>query len=328
MKKYLSFILFITFSLSVFSQTPIEKGLASFDKKDAEKFIGILASDSLEGRAGGTTGGMKAADYLKSIFEEYGIKPWVKGYFQPFGIDNSRKTVSLDKAKIGSPQMRNILGTIRGKNANEVVIIGAHYDHLGVRKNRTNDSIYNGADDNASGVAGVLQVAKAFVASGQQPKRTIIFALWDGEEMGLLGSFYFTEDYYNNVQPPLLEPAQIKGYINLDMIGRDKNDTETTHVINYLSTDKPVFKEWVQSAISTYDLKLEPDFQGLENLPGGSDHMPFQMKGVPIIYYFTDLHKDYHKPSDHADKINYTKLTEISKISFLNLWNLANLDDY
>lgn len=330
MKRNIVLILVSLFCISAFSQTPLEKGLASFDKQDAMEYIYVLANDSLEGRAAGTTGGMKASEYLKSLFVNFGLRPWVKDYFQPFSVDGSRRPASLEKARIGSPRMRNILGYIRGKNPNEVVIIGAHYDHLGIRKNRTNDSIYNGADDNASGVAGVLQVAKAFVASGERPKRTVIFALWDGEESGLLGSFYFTDDYYENIQPPMLEAAPIKGYINLDMIGRNEDGSEAKakHVVSFLSEDKPVFREWVEDGVSKYNLKLESDFRGLDNLPGGSDHMPFQYKGVPIIFYYTGMHKDYHKPGDEADKINYEKLTEISKIAFLNLWNLANTDEY
>ena len=106
--------------------------------------------------------------------------------------------------------LRNILGKIEGKNPNEIVIIGAHYDHIGYDPMLEGDQIYNGADDNASGVQAVLQVARAFLATGEQPERTVIFAFWDGEEKGLLGSRYFAMNY-----PDI---KKVKGYLNYDMI--------------------------------------------------------------------------------------------------------------
>lgn len=318
MKSNIALIFFFLFSVSIFSQSSIEKGLESINKQDAEKYIGILASDSLEGRKPGEPGGIKAGEYIKNTYVELGIKPWRKDYFQPFESTSFRSSGN---------QMRNVLGYIRGKNANEVVIIGAHYDHLGIRKTPIdNDSIFNGADDNASGVSAVLQVAKAFAASGERPERTIIFALWDGEEMGLLGSFYFVEDYFTNIPPPMLSAPAIKGYINCDMIGRNKND-DPTHVIAYYSTEKP-FGEWIVNDVEEYNLNLTPDFPSMDDMSGGSDHFPFMQKGVPFIFFFTDLHKDYHKVTDHADKINYDKVTEISKVAFLNLWRMANMENF
>ena len=109
-----------------------------------------------------------------------------------------------------------MLGVIEGNTPQEIVVVGAHYDHLGMDGNLVGDAIYNGADDNASGVAAVLQIAQAFLATGVQPARTVIFALWDGEEKGLLGPAYFVQSFR--------EMAHIKGYLNFDMIGRNSDE--------------------------------------------------------------------------------------------------------
>ncbi|GAB6009504.1 M20/M25/M40 family metallo-hydrolase [Dysgonomonas reticulitermitis] len=316
--KILLALLFILPSF-VFSQSAEEKGLSSIVRHDAERFITILASDSLEGRKGGEPGGLKAAEYIRAELKSMGVKPWKKDYFQPFTSTSFRAT---------SNEMRNVLGYIRGKNANEVVMVGAHYDHIGIRKTPIdNDSIFNGADDNASGVAAVLQVAKAFMASGRQPERTIIFGFWDGEEMGLLGSYHFVDDYYKNIPIPLTAAPEIKAYINCDMVGRNKDDN-TKHVIAYYSPEKEIFQTWINDDIEGYNLNLEPEFRSMDNQNGGSDHMPFMSAGAPIIFYHTDLHKDYHKLTDHSDKINFDKVTEIAKVTFLNMWHMANEEDY
>lgn len=317
-KTFIFTLILLIFSTCTFSQNPIDKGLNSITKEKAMEYIGVLAHDSLQGREAGTKDGLKAANYLRAELESMGLKPWRGNYFQPFSGSRHGGTSS------NNPNMQNVLGYIQGKKSDEIVIIGAHYDHVGIRSNGTNDTIYNGADDNASGTSAVLQVAKAFVESGEKPERTIIFALWDGEEKGLLGSFFFVEDHYSYTPIPLTEPIPVKGYINLDMIGRNKNKDATTHVITYTSSSKPKLAEWVKNDIETYNLNLSPDFQPSDQLPGGSDHLPFDQKGVPFIFYFTDMHPDYHKASDHADKINYDKVTNITKIAFLNLWKMAN----
>lgn len=325
-KITLTLLVSIISIITVYAQTSvdtqsIEKGLNAITRENAIKYIEILAHDSLEGREAGKSGGLRAAEFLKRTFEEMGIKPWRGKYFQPFSGSRYGGTSSEN------PNMQNVLGYIKGKKADEVVIVGAHYDHVGVKFNNTNDSIYNGADDNASGTSAVLQVAKAFVESGEKPERTIIFALWDGEEKGLLGSSYFVEDHFKYLPIPLVEPITIKGYINLDMIGRNE-EGGGTYVVAFRSKSTPVFEEWIKDGVETYKLNLSPEFRDPNSMPGGSDHMPFDMKGVPYIFYYTGMHPDYHRESDHADKINFDKVTDISKVAFLNLWNMANTSDF
>lgn len=315
--RRLLFILLI-FPASLFSQSSVEKGLYAISKEDAERYIRILAGDSLQGRKAGGAGGIMASEFIKNTLAEIGVLPWADSYYQAF-VSMRRKPLNL----------RNVIGCIQGKYTDQIVIIGAHYDHLGIMKNSTNDSIYNGADDNASGVSAVLQIAKAFVESGEKPVRTVVFALWDGEEVGLLGSSYFVENYYNSIPVfPLVSAPTIKGYVNCDMIGRNKTELDVTHVVSYFSPERPEFGEWIKDGIEEYGLNLTPEFRSMNDAPGGSDHIPFQQKGIPVIFYNTDLHPDYHKPSDEADKINYDKVVDVSKIAFLNLWNMANLKDF
>lgn len=212
--------------------------------------------------------------------------------------------------------MRNVLGKIEGKNLGEIVIIGAHYDHLGVGPMLNGDQIYNGADDNASGVSAVLQVAQAFLATGVQPECTVIFAFWDGEERGLLGSKYFVHHF--------ADIDKVKGYLNYDMIGRNKDETNPTHVVYFYTEAHPVFGEWLKNDIEKYKLNLTPDYRPWDRPVGGSDNASFAVRDIPVIWYHTDGHPDYHMPGDETHRINWDKVVNITKASFLNMWNMTN----
>lgn len=330
MKKRI--LLFVTFllSLSVVAQTSKDKGLATINKESAEAYISFLASDALQGREGGKNSRI-AAGYIKSLLQDMGVKPLnSKDYFQPFeAYSRERQTKSrfsvhpdsISKYKQERAYRRlefnNVLGCIEGKNKNEYVVVGAHFDHLGIDESLVGDQIYNGADDNASGVSAVLQIAKAFHISSQQPERSIIFAFWDGEELGLLGSEYFAAN--------CSFISSIRGYLNFDMIGRNKDEAQPKHVVYFYTESHPAFGEWLKSDIQQYGLNLEPDYRPWDRPIGGSDNASFAKRDIPVIWYHTDGHPDYHQPSDHADKINWDKLVDITKASFLNMWNLANL---
>lgn len=319
-----SFVLCTT----LWAQSPQQKGLDVINKENAEAYIGFLASDELEGREAGFHGGRIAGEYIVSNLKTMGISPLFETYYQPFEAYNKERQKrgrfqvhpdSIAILKLGVYQklsMRNILGKIEGKNPNEYVIIGAHYDHLGVDPMLEGDQIYNGADDNASGVSAVLQIAKAFLATGEKPERTVIFAFWDGEEKGLLGSKYFVQNFP--------EIKKVKGYLNFDMIGRNNNEARPTHVVYFYTESHPVFGDWLKNDIKKYKLNLTPDYRPWDKPVGGSDNASFALLDIPVIWYHTDGHPDYHMPSDHADKINWNKVVDITKASFLNMWNLAN----
>ena len=262
MKKIIIAALLIAANLSVLAQKPIEKGLQSISEQSAKASISFLASDELEGREAGSRGGRVAGEYIVSMLRMMNLSPLGDSYYQPFEACHNQvaqkgrwqvhpdSIAQLKKGVYKHLQLNNILAKIEGKRTDEYVIVGAHYDHLGIDPTLAGDCIYNGADDNASGVSAVLQLAKAFLASGQQPERTIIFAFWDGEEKGLLGSSYFVQNcsFINSV----------KGYLNYDMIGRNSNEAKP-QLVDYFYTEANVaFGEWLKNDIKKYKLKLEP----------------------------------------------------------------------
>lgn len=311
-----------------FAQSPIERALNTINRSSAEATINFLASDELQGREAGFHGSRVTSEYIVSLLQWMGVSPLADSYFQPFDAYRKERQKkgrlevhpdSIAKLKQEVHQklsMRNVLGMIPGKNTKEYVIVGAHFDHLGIDPALDGDQIYNGADDNASGVSAVLQIARAFLASGQQPERNVIFAFWDGEEKGLLGSKYFVQTC------PFL--SQIKGYLNFDMIGRNNKPQQPKQVVYFYTAAHPVFGDWLKEDIRKYGLQLEPDYRAWENPIGGSDNGSFAKVGIPIIWYHTDEHPDYHQPSDHADRLNWDKVVEITKASFLNMWKMAN----
>lgn len=331
-KNFLLILCFSLFANMSAQEKNKERALNTISEQNAKAYINFLASDAVEGRGAGSDMGAVVAEYLTSHLISLGIKPLYDSYSQSFEAYNedfqkkkrySVEPDSITKYKQGVYRvlnMKNILGMIPGKITNEYVIVGAHYDHLGKDDALANDKIYNGADDNASGVSAVMQIAKAFAESGKQPLRNVIFAFWDGEEMGLLGSKYFT---YN-----CLFLNQIKGYLNFDMIGRNQNENNPEHVVYFYTASHPVFENWLKDDIAEYKFDLKPDYRAWDKPIGGSDNGSFAQHDIPIIWYHTDGHPDYHKPSDEYSKINWHKLVDITKASFLNAWNLANKDNY
>ena len=321
-------------SVGTFAQSPKEKGLQSINQDKAEAIVEFLADDELLGREAGQPGSRIVARYLASELKEAGIAPLpgTTAYYQPFeacAVERQQKgrwqvhPDSLARLKQGthrSLKLNNILGWIPGERTDEYVIIGAHFDHIGYDPTLAGEQIYNGADDNASGVSAALQIARAFAASGKKPLRNVIFAFWDGEEKGLLGSKYFVQTC------PFVK--QIKGYLNFDMIGRNNNPDRPRHVVYFYTESHPAFGQWLKDDIKEYGLKLEPDYRAWDRPIGGSDNGSFALQEIPIIWYHTDGHPDYHQPGDHAERINWEKLTDITRAAFLNMWNLANEKTY
>lgn len=332
-KVFLGTACFLFSALSLHAQSPLEKGLQSINRTSAEAIVEFLADDELQGREAGMHGSRVAARYIVSCLKEAGIRPLDKnGYYQPFEAyakerqQRGRWQVHPDSVAVlkqgthRSLKMDNVLAYIPGKRSDEYVIVGAHFDHLGVDETLADDKIYNGADDNASGVSAVLQIARAFALSGEKLLRNVIFAFWDGEEKGLLGSKHFVQHC------PFLK--QIKGYLNFDMIGRNNKPEQPQHVVYFYTAAHPAFGEWLKQDITRYGLQLQPDYRPWDNPVGGSDNASFARSGIPVIWYHTDGHPDYHQPSDHAALLNWEKVVEITKASFLNVWNLANESNY
>lgn len=309
-----------------------EQALNGINADAAKAHIYFLASDALEGRNAGDRGSQVAAEYIISLLRQWGIQPLGDSYRQPFDAVSAdwqkRKPWQVHPDSISAltagvhrrKHMANVLGMIKGRKSDEYVILGAHFDHIGADQTLDGDKIYNGADDNASGVSAALQIARAFATCGVQPERNIIFAFWDGEEIGLLGSKYFVQT--------CAFTDKIHGYLNFDMIGRNNKPDNPAHVVYFYTESHPVFGDWLKADIAAYGLGLDPDYRAWDKPIGGSDNGSFARIDIPIIWYHTDGHPDYHCPTDEADRINYPKVVDITKAAFLNLWNLANVETY
>ncbi len=211
--------------------------------------------------------------------------------------------------------VRNILGMVEGKDPNSIIVVGAHYDHMGIK----DGYIWNGADDNGSGTVGVMTIAKAVAATGEQPDKTIIFALWSAEEEGLLGSRYF-------VRNPVYPIDNIKMNINFDMISRHIDDSRPNAVTMTYNESHPIFKDYTMMNNQRYDIDLNIDYQPSANPPGGTDHRSFVEVGIPIMRFKPGHREEYHTPWDETTKTDWDIMEKIVRISFANLWDLANSD--
>lgn len=254
--------------------------------------------------------------------------------------DPAKKTLSKLKPSsirykttmgIGTIETENVLGYLEGTDLkDEVVVISAHYDHIGVSASGRGDRINNGADDDASGTATVMQLASAFAEAkkdGRGPRRSILFMTFTGEEKGLLGSQYYAD---NPVFP--MENTVIN--LNIDMIGRrDAEHSDGPPYLYIIGTGEATsslnkFSEYVNKKYS----KLEFDYtyndrEHPSRLFYRSDHWNFAKNGVPIIFYFDGIHEDYHKPSDEVDKIEFDLLTRRAQCIFYTAWEAANRDE-
>jgi len=250
--------------------------------------------------------GINIAEYEKNaVAKSKPIGKEIKGKY--IYVKASSKTKTL----LG----RNVLGMIEGENPNEIIVIGGHYDHMG----KYNGYIWNGADDNASGTVGVMTIAKAIMATGVKPKKTIIFAAWAAEEKGLLGSKYFT-DKFKDIQ-------KVKLNLNYDMISRNTAaDTAGVQAGIEYSEKYPVLKEAVENANQKYNIGLQLNMRASLRPTGGSDYASFSAKDIPVYAFMAAMHDDYHTPTDHVEKVDIKKMTNIIKIGYLAIWELANMD--
>mgnify|MGYP004680580475 FL=1 len=310
--------------------TPIGRGLHTITQEAAKAHVAFLAHDLLEGRRAGERGSQIAQLYLQTQMSLLGIGPLLpSGYRQPFTAIGSPRlhrvpryfvepdsVDSLRRLPHCQLPMANVLGVLPGTQPDEYVVVGAHLDHEGMDPQLSGDKIYNGADDNASGLSAVLQIMKALATAGQQPRRTIIFAFWDGEEFGLLGSRYFVSHFQ--------AMDKVRGYLNFDMVGGNHLPDDPWHVVYFYSANHPRFGQWLRSDVQRYQLSLHPDYRAWDNPVGGSDQGSFARHGVPIIWYHTDGQPHYNQPSDEAQTLNYAKLADITRAAYLTVWHLAN----
>lgn len=269
---------------------------AQTDYTRVKKDIHYLSSDKLKGRFPGTKQELKAADYIIKTFSKLGLEPkGDKGYLQVFPFKMSKNPHATDNEMISKGYAHNVIGYLNN-GAKYTIVIGAHYDHLGLGLGGNSldanpeNKIHNGADDNASGTAGVMELARYFANNGVTENHNFLFICFSGEEEGLLGSKFFT----NN---PTIVMNDISAMINMDMIGR-LNDSSKKIIISGVATS-PTWGPALNRRAGN-SIKYKADSAGM----GPSDHASFYLKNIPVLHFYTGTHSDYHKPSDDANKIN------------------------
>lgn len=308
-------------SVSVVNPTEYMNSITALDLKT---HLYIVASDEMQGRETGSAGQKKAGQYLIDQYKSNTV-PFPTGatdYYQkvPSSFLNAIRNQNLSDSE-------NIWAYIEGsEKPNELIVISAHYDHIGIE----NGEIYNGADDDGSGTVALLEIAQAFSIAKKQgngPKRSILFLHVTGEEHGLLGSSYYTEN-------PLFPLSNTITNINIDMIGRhDAFHNDSSNYVyligsDYLSTD--LYKICENANKNYVNLFLDYKYND-KNDPNHfyyrSDHYNFAKNGIPSVFLFTGVHADYHKATDEVDKIEFDVLAKRTQLAFTIAWDLANRDN-
>jgi hypothetical protein len=331
MKK--SFVIIFLFANSIIhGQSGIAPYLNEVKIDSLHSYIYSLSSSKMEGREVGKKGGKIAAGYIASIFRILEMDSLrFNGYYQKFDILklNTGETIVKNQYKSDtlqgeSMQAQNVIAFIKGyQNTKETIIISAHYDHLG----KINDStFYFGADDNASGVATMIEIARILqiaAKNGAKPKRNIMFVAFDGEEKRFLGSSYFLNNIPETINSIILN-------INLDMLGRERHDENKYNKSVFMISGgknncfyKRLIRQQNKPSESLFVAKYPLPFSSI-GLKSFSDHFIFAKKGIPFIHFQTGMHNDNHTIKDAPDKINYEKLTEISKLICKSIWEIAN----
>jgi peptidase M28-like protein/PDZ domain-containing protein len=278
--------------------------LESIQPEELRQHVSYLADDEREGREAGSTGSREAADYLTGRLKQLGMIPAGvdDGFLQPF-----------------DPNYRNILALLKGRDpelSQQYVLIGAHYDHVGygTRRNSrgTVGEIHNGADDNASGVSGVLELAEAFTILPEAPKRSILFVFWDAEEKGLFGSRHW-------IDHPTVPVDQVVCSLTLDMIGRLRDDRLTL----YGTRTACGLRRLASQNNDTAGLSLDFDWKMIAN----GDHHTFFKRGIPTLFAYTGVHEDYHRSSDDVERINTAGMRQVVQLLFSVTHELANREE-
>ncbi len=293
--------------------------------KDLGKHLFIYASDEFEGRNTGEPGQKKAIKYLKDFYVSQGIASPLGGddYYQEVPseyLSNNRRGIILKDSE-------NVLAYIKGsEKPEEIIVISAHLDHEGIK----NGEIYNGADDDGSGTVAILEIAEAFkqaADAGRGPKRSILFLHVTGEEKGLLGSKYYSEN-------PIFPLANTVTNLNMDMIGRvDDHHKGNPNYIYLIGADKLSTElHNVSEAMNKKYTNINLDYKyNDDNDPNRfyyrSDHYNFAKHNIPVIFYFNGTHDDYHRPTDTPDKINYEMLEKRTRLVFHTAWEVANREN-
>ncbi|SCY01574.1 M28 family metallopeptidase [Flavobacterium caeni] len=300
------------------------KYLNTITAAELKQHMLVIASDEMEGRETGSIGQKKAGTYLIEQYKKDRIRQpkGAKDYYQhvPAEFMNGKYGQTL-------PDSENIWAFIEGSvHPEEIVVLSAHYDHVGMK----NGQVYNGADDDGSGTVTLLEIAQALQIAkkeGRGPKRSVLILHVTGEEHGLHGSRYYSEN-------PIFPLANTIANVNIDMIGRhdpeheDSSDYMYSIGSNRLSSQLQQIIEDVNQKYT--QLKIEYRYDAPDD-PNRfyfrSDHYNFAKNGIPSVFFFSGIHADYHQPGDDADKIEYDALAKRAKLAFATIWELANRNE-
>ncbi|MBN1393838.1 MAG: M28 family peptidase [Pirellulales bacterium] len=277
-----------------------QAALESINKADLQRHVDRLADDDMEGREAGTKGGRAAAEYIVREYRRLGLRGagLDGGYVQPFrsGFQNVLAVVEGSDPKLG----------------NQTIVVCAHYDHVGYGYFASlgpTGHVHPGADDNASGTAAVLELAEAMTYFADPPKRSIVFANWDGEEKGLFGSKHWAAN-------PTIPFDRVAAVINLDMIGRLRGE----RMMVYGSRSGRGWRRLLCLLNGDVGLKLAFPW----GIKANADHYPFFDRGLPVVMFHTGLHEDYHRPYDVAGKINSKGMARVTRLLFAAVHELAD----
>jgi Zn-dependent M28 family amino/carboxypeptidase len=254
---------------------------------------------------------------------------------ESFALNADKKLTLKVKIKSDSLSTQNVVAIFEGSDPvlkNEYVAMGAHYDHVGIGIPVNGDAIYNGADDDGSGTTALLAMAEALAKAPQRPKRSVLFVWHAGEEKGLWGSRYFTDN-------PTVPLDKVVTQLNIDMIGRSKKEGDLGLLNKDLTGPNAIYVigsrmmstelgELVTNVNQQY-LNLTYDYRYDDpNDPNRfffrSDHFNYARKGIPIAFFFDGEHEDYHRPGDSVDKIDFQKMEKVARTIYLTLWEVAN----
>lgn len=288
--------------------------------EDLKKNLYVIAADDMEGRDTGSKGQKKAGEYMVNYYKTLGVS-----YPKTLGSYYQKVPANYMKQRGGGnlPDSENILAFIEGsEKPEEIIVISAHYDHVGTQ----NGVVYNGADDDGSGTVAVMEIAKAFQSAkkaGNGPKRSILFLHVTGEEHGLFGSEYYSDN-------PVFPLANTVVDLNIDMIGRDDPENRGKNYVyvigsEMLSSELKVINEAANKNTVNMELNYKyDDPNDTQRLYYRSDHYNFAKNNIPVAFYFDGIHEDYHKPTDDVEKIDYAMLQKRTQLVFATAWEIAN----
>ncbi|RZJ65958.1 MAG: M28 family peptidase [Flavobacterium sp.] len=330
MKKYLIFgaaLLVISCKSTkndINAEVTVNKYMNTITQDELKKHLTIIAADDMEGRETGSAGQKKAGRYMIDQYksDKIAFPTGATDYYQkvPAAFLNAKRNENL-------PDSENIWAFIEGsEKPDEIVVISAHYDHVGTK----DGVVYNGADDDGTGTVALMEIAQAFQKAkkdGYGPKRSILILHVTGEEHGLHGSRYYSEN-------PLFPIAKTVADINIDMIGRrDEPHTATNNYIyvigaDRLSSDLDKIVRDQNSKFTKIDLDFKfNDRNDPNRFYNRSDHYNFAKNGIPSVFFFSGVHPDYHKPGDDVEKIEFDAMLSRTRLAFVTAWEIANRKD-